>query len=36
MDTRDESHVGDEVFEFISAADPSGIVALDIDEIRQL
>lgn len=36
MDTRDESHVSDEVFEFISAADPCGIVALDIDEIRQL
>lgn len=36
MDTRDASHLDEEVFEFISAADPSGIVALDIDEIRHL
>lgn len=36
VDTRDASHVDEEVFEFISAADPGGIVALDIDEIRQV
>lgn len=36
MDTQDTSCINEEVFEFISAADPSGIVALDIDEIRQL
>lgn len=36
MDTQDASHVDEEVFEFISAADPGGIVALDIDGIRQV
>lgn len=36
MDTRDESYIGDEVFEFISATDASGIVALDLDEIRRI
>lgn len=36
MDTQDLVHVTDEVFEFISVSDPSGIVAMDLDEIRQL
>ena len=36
MDTRDESCIDEEVFEFISAADVSGIVALDLEKIRRL
>jgi len=36
MDTRDESELDDEVFEFISAADPSGILAFDIESIPRL
>lgn len=36
MDTRDTSLVDDDLFEFISAADPGGIIALDIDDMRQL
>lgn len=36
MDTRDATLIDEEVFQFISSADPSGIVALDMDELRQL
>jgi hypothetical protein len=36
MDTQDPEHVSAEVFEYISAADRTGIVALDIAEIRKL
>lgn len=36
MDTRNESELDDDVFEFISAADPSGILAFDIEAIPRL
>jgi hypothetical protein len=36
MDTRDVSHMIQEVFEFISASDPTGLIALDMEEIRHL
>lgn len=36
MDTRDESELDDDTFEFISAADPSGVLALDIESISRL
>lgn len=36
MDTRDDAHLTEEVFEFISTADATGIVALDMEEIRHL
>lgn len=36
METRDALHLNEELFEFISATDPDGIVALALDEIRQL
>lgn len=35
LDTRDVSQLNDEVFEFISATDATGIVAIDLEEIRQ-
>lgn len=35
MESRDVSHLNDEVFEFIAASDATGIVALDLDEMRQ-
>lgn len=36
MDSQDESHITQDVFEFISAADANGLVALDLEEIPEL
>ncbi|NIA54754.1 hypothetical protein HAV22_14030 [Massilia sp. TW-1] len=36
MDTRDENELDDSVFEFISAADPRGVLALALDSIPRL
>lgn len=36
MDSRNESEMDDSVFEFISAADTSGVLALDIESIPRL
>lgn len=36
METREECLLDDELFEFISASDPSGILALDIESIPRL